>query len=119
MSPLDIIYSWQAILCAVACVGVTEAIKTTIDVRIGAAARKRSAILSRLVLPMLPIWVGALYAVAIPMHPEALGAYLEAQGVDGWPRIVSLAAWGGACGQFSTWIYDRAERLIKANGGQR
>lgn len=119
MNPIDILYSWQAILCAVACVGITEAIKTAIDVRIGSAARKRSAILSRLVLPMLPIWVGALYAVAIPMHPEALGAYLEAQGVEGWARLVSLGAWGAACGQFSTWIYDRAERLIKANGGQR
>lgn len=112
-SPLDLIFSWQAILCATACVGITQLAKTSIDVAIGAEKRKRSRALSLFILPMLPIWIGATYALLVPMAPDVLTQHLDAQSVEGWPRALSLAAWGGACGQFSTYVYERVERLIK------
>lgn len=117
-SPLDLLFSWQAILCAAACVGITQLVKTSIDVAIGASRRKRSRALSLFVLPMLPIWIGAAYALAIPMHPEVLGQYLTTQAIEGWPRALSLAAWGGACGQFSTYVYERVERTLATGVGR-
>lgn len=112
-SPLDLLFSWQAILCAVACAGITQAVKASIDVATGPERRKASKVLSQLVLPMLPIWIGAAYAVLVPMAPDVLTQHLDAHEIDGWQRWLSLAAWGGACGQFSTYVYERVERLIK------
>jgi hypothetical protein len=114
--PLELLYSWQALLCAVACVGVTSMVKTAIDIRIGADRRKRSKVLSQLVLPMTPIWIGAAYAMAVPLHPEVLDAYLTAKGLDSFPRLAALCAWGGACGQFATYSYERVEGLIRTGG---
>lgn len=118
MNPLDILYSWQALICASACVGVTQLAKRTLDVRIGEEARKASRLLTVLVLPTMPIAVGALYAVAVPMHPDALGAYLEAQGIDGGARALSLASWGAACGQFAVYVYERIERTLSTGVGR-
>lgn len=113
MNPIEILYSWQALLCASACVGVTQLVKRALDVRLGEEARKASRLLSVLALPTLPIVVGALYALAVPMAPEALTAYLDAHGIEEADRALSLAAWGAACGQFSTWTYERAERWMR------
>lgn len=114
MNPLDILYSWPALLCVSACIGVTQAAKRALDVRLGEEARKASRPLSVFVLPTLPVAVGALYAVAVPLHPDALVAYLAEHGLDGWEETLSLAAWGAACGQFSTFLYERVERLARA-----
>jgi len=117
-SPLDLIFSWQAILCATACVGITQLAKTSIDVAIGAEKRKRSRALSLFVLPMMPIWIGATYALLVPMAPDVLTQHLDAHEIDGWQRWLSLAAWGGACGQFSTYVYERVERTLKTGVGR-
>lgn len=112
-NPIELLYSWQALLCAVACVGITQAVKASIDVAIGPERRKASKVLSQLVLPMAPIWVGVLYAIVVPLQPEVLDEYLTAKGPNVWARLAGLAAWGGACGQFSTYLYERVERLIR------
>lgn len=117
--PTELLYSWQAILCAVSCVALSGLVKRSVDARIGAEARRANAFLSDVVIPTIPLCVGAAYAIVVPMHPEVLTAYIADHELVGFSRIVSLASWGAACGQFSAWIYDRTEKWIKGTAGQR
>lgn len=130
MNPLDLLYSWQAVLIAIAATGVTQLIKTVLDVvwghkdaqptptvkdakKVGEARRKRSLIVNRLVLPMAPIWTGALMASVIPIRPEALVEYITAQHIEGWGRILVFAAWGAACGQFADYGFSKVKAALQ------
>lgn len=141
MNPIEILYSWQAVLVAVAATGCTQLVKTVIDIWWGARAikngslpppppkeqgpgpyrtasppprkvghdlRKRSVIVNRLVLPMTPILVGALFAVLVPARPDVINTYVEAHAV-GWTKYLIFAAWGAACGQFADYLWSKVK----------
>lgn len=135
MNPLELLYSWQALLIAVAATGITQLVKTVIDIawghkdaeptpttkdakRVGEARRKRSVIVNRLVLPMTPIWTGALMAVLIPIRPEAITEYVEAQHIEGWARLLVFAAWGAACGQFADYGFNKIKATLRDAGSR-
>jgi hypothetical protein len=109
MNPLDLIYCWQALLVAVACVGITQLAKTLIDSTMGKERRKDSVVLTRFVLPMMPIVVGVLVAVLIPVRPEVLIDYVSARVNNTWGELSTYALWGGACGQFADYTFTKAK----------
>ena len=112
-SPLELLYSWQAILVAFACSGLTQFVVTCIDVRIGKEQRKRNVVLTRFVCPMLPIVIGFCFAAAIPIWPEALREYVETVvGADSAMRYVIYGSWGAACGQVADHVRTKARRAL-------
>ena len=130
MNPLDLLYSWQAVLVAIAATGVTQLIKTAVDVvwghkdatptptvqdakRVGEQRRKRSLIINRLVLPMAPIWTGALMAALIPVRPEAIVEDVTAQHIEGFSRTLVFSAWGAACGQFADYGFSKVKAALQ------
>lgn len=119
---LNLFYSWQAILVTVACVGVTQLVKTIIDVVIArrrstnrksaASLRHQSMVLNRIILPLLPILVGFVVGMLVPFRPEVLTTYVEAKITDFWTAQLSYGFWGAACGQFSGFVYDKVRELL-------
>jgi len=135
MNPLELLYSWQALLIAVAATGITQLVKTVIDIvwghkdaqptptakdakRVGEALRKRSVIVNRLVLPMTPIWTGALMAVLIPIRPEVVTEYVTTQHIEGFGRLLVFAAWGAACGQFADYGFNKIKATLRDAGSR-
>ena len=135
MNPLELLYSWQALLIAVAATGITQLVKTVIDIawghkdaeptpttkdalRVGEARRKRSVVVNRLVLPMTPIWTGALMAILVPIRPEAVMEYVTSQNIEGVGRLLVFAAWGAACGQFADYGFNKIKATLRDAGSR-
>lgn len=113
MGPLEILYGWEAMLCAIVCSGVTQLVKTIFDITITQPKRRASLWINRVVMPLIPILTGAIYATVVPFLPDVLTAWFVENDVAQWQHIVGKAIWGGACGQFSTFLYDRVKRTMR------
>lgn len=145
MGPLELMYSWQALLCAAAAFGVTQIVKRIIDVVYekklveserkkirqkakeqgvyraapkdkeptdGQLKRRVNPVVNRIVLPVVPVVIGAVYAVGVPLRPEVLIEYVESHLSGAWPYM-GYAGWGAACGQFSTMLFDKLKDMLK------
>lgn len=134
MNPIDVFYSWQSLLLAVAVSGIVQAVKTGIDTvygtssarrssdapgtkahHVGKELRKSNALITRGLLPLLPILIGAVLAVLVPLHPEILTAYAEGKG--GGRDWTIYALWGAAIGQFADYIYQQIKRNLPGRFG--
>ena len=130
-NPLDLVYSWQALLVVVVANGLTQLVKTLLDIywgqtapeetptvkdaaRVGAAIRRKKLIVNRVGLPTLTVVTGALTAIVVPMRPEALIQYVAAQSITGWGAYAIYGAWGAACGQFASYVFDRVKEFLTA-----
>lgn len=114
MGPLELLYGWQALLCASACIGLTKLIKAIIDLSLSKEKRRANPWLNALVLPMVPVVLGAIYAVAIPLRPEVLLAYTKSQELEGFLLYLAYAGWGAACGQFATTLHGKLKDFLQA-----
>jgi hypothetical protein len=131
-NPLELLYSWQAMLVAIAATGITQLVKTILDVlygrgsspanlvesaKAGAATRKRTLLINRFVLPMTPIVVGAVMAMVVPVRPDPVLAYVATHGITGVGKFMVYAAWGAACGQFASHLFDKIKGLLPSGTG--
>lgn len=108
LGPLSILYCWQSCLLAVGVSSVTHGVKRILDVLVGGKeARQKKLIVNRIVLPATPILLGALGAMVVPIHPDALTAYITARGLSTFESLLCLAAYGGAVGQFADYFWHR------------
>ncbi len=131
-NPVEILYSWQALLVAITAAGLTQLIKTIYDIVVGQMAAKRAAAagtkpmkmgkakrqsnpwLNRIVFPIVPIVLGALIGAFVPLRPEVLVEYVGAH-VEHWFWQHSVyALWGAACGQFADYVFSKAKAMVRA-----
>ena len=134
MNPIEILYSWQAVLVACAATGLTQLVKVIIDVRrghadptptptvrdmakVGKDLREGDEILNRIVLPSLPILFGVLTAVIVPARPDPITSYVTDHHVAGIGAYLIFAAWGAACGQFADYIFVKVKGVMSALAG--
>lgn len=144
--PLEILYSPQALVCAVIATIITQAFKALMDVAWGRAIERATAdmgpaaplpppkqgpyrslteikaigkqqraphwVLNQLLLPVVPVAVGIVYAWVVPYRPESLEAYMVNHHLVGTAWWLVVGAWGAVCGQFSVFVFDRAKNLI-------
>ncbi len=134
MNPIDVFYSWQSLLLAVAVSGIVQAVKTGIDTvygtsparrstdlpgvkahHVGKELRKSNALITRGLLPLLPILVGALLATLVPLRPDILTNYAEDK--SGGRDWTIYALWGAAIGQFADYIYQQIKRNLPGRFG--
>lgn len=125
MNPIDVFYSWQSLVLAIAVAGTVQAIKKGIDTIYGVAParrqsktskahvvgreiRKSNLLLTRGLLPLLPLLMGALLASTVPLHPDILAVYAEGKGGNRDWTIYAL--WGAAIGQFADYLYQQIKR---------
>lgn len=135
MGPLELMYSWQALACAAASVGVTRLVKTiiglvylqrerkramkgpgpyrTAEVKEAAKeARQANVWVTRVALPLTAIVTGAVYALLVPLRPEVLIEYVS-EHLSGFWVYMAYLGWGGACGQFSTALHEKLKSFLK------
>jgi len=112
MEPLQLIYSWQAICVAAAASGLTHLIKTVLDLRMGQEARRANLVLTRLVLPMVPILAGALTALVIPVRPDFLYTYIHANVPTKVGAYSAFGLWGGVCGMFADYTFTKVKSFM-------
>ena len=99
--PLALFYSLESILLALSVAGLTQIVKGTIP---------RGPKVDRIVLPMIPILLGAVLAVVVPIRPTVLVAWAGVH-KHGW---TVYALWGIAIGQFADYLYQRVKRVLDA-----
>lgn len=112
MNPLDLLYGAPAVLAAATVIGVTKLITAILDATMGVEKRKANHVLSKVVLPATVVALGAVYGMLVPYRPESLVTFAESSDHGAWVYL-AFAAWGGAVGQFSSYIYDRAMDVVR------
>jgi hypothetical protein len=129
VGPLEILFSWQALLVVSGAVGLTQLVKTVYDVRMGQASpidtptlrtaakvgkalRKGNVWMDRFVLPMCPIVFGACLAMLIPARPDPVVDYVKAHEI-GKSSMLIYAAWGAVCGQFADYLFAKVKTALK------
>jgi hypothetical protein len=113
--PLEILFSWQALLVAITVAGLVRFIKAIIDAVKGSEWRKARKWIELFLLPSLAVFLGALTAVIVPLHPDVMTEYLDkVPEAQQWAIPAVYALWGAACGQFSSYTYDRVVAVLRA-----
>lgn len=135
-NPVEILYSWQALIVAITAAGLTQLVKTIYDIVIGQMAAKRAAQekatyrdkpmkvgkavrqsspwLNRVVFPIIPILLGALIGALVPLRPEVLVEYASTHIEDWFWQHTVFALWGAACGQFADYVFSKAKAMVRA-----
>jgi hypothetical protein len=108
-NPLELAYAWQALLLAGIVMGLTQFIKTVIDVRMGKERRKKTPWISQVLLPALNPTLGFLGAMLIPARPEILITYVAAHCPELWQELLVFGSWGAMVGQFGDYIFSKAK----------
>lgn len=114
--PLELMYSWQALLLALSISGTMQFIKTLLDIQMGKPKREAHVWLNRIWLPALTILLGACYANFIPLRPSILTEYIKLQDETWteWNTAVMYAVWGGSVGQFADYAYTKFKKILEA-----
>lgn len=112
--PLEVLLCWQTIVFAFVVVAATHGVKAVIDAirESKAPGTPRGIILQRVVLPAVPLVVGALLAPVLPMYPDVLHDYIATHAFTGFNKVAVLAAYGLCVGQFSAYLWDRYSGLM-------
>lgn len=136
-NPLDLIYSWQALLVAGVGVAAAQLVKTSVDIvwghvdvakngggthgpmvkiQVGKKRRQSNPWVTRVFVPAIPLLACAVFVTLIPVHPPVLDLYIEAMDhkhhMPGWQQSGLVMSWGTLCGQFSSYIFDRTKETI-------
>ncbi len=112
LGPISVLYCWQSLLLAFGVSATTNYVKQAIDWKLGGKdARANKIFVNRVILPALPLILGALGGLFVPIHPDALTLYLTEHAVTGTKYYIALAAYGGAVGQFSDYVWHRYSGL--------
>jgi len=115
MGALEMFLSWQALVLAVAVVTVSGGIKALVDTAWpgGAAARRKNKWVTRLVLPAVPLILGFVAGMVIPIRPEAVAEYV-AEHVDGGWAWMAYGGWGLAAGGVAgDYLYSKFKDFLK------
>lgn len=113
-NPIELLYSWQALLLAGLVMGLTQFIKTVIDLKISKEARKNNPVLNTLIMPALNPLFGFLIAMVIPARPEVLIEYATTHVLVQWESLLVFGAWGAAVGQFADYIFSKVKTAMSA-----
>lgn len=95
----------------------TQLVKTIVDTAMGkdddgVPKRKKNVWLNRLVFPAVPVVLGILIAVFVPMRPTFLIDFVN-EYVTGFSSTMVYGAYGAIVGQFSDYGYTKAKKFLE------
>lgn len=79
---------------------------------VGRQKRKGRVFVNRVLFPALPIVLGSVAATLVPVHPEALLAYISAHVTEGQEWLV-FSSWGGVVGAFADYLYSKVKAAMQ------
>lgn len=106
---------WEAGAVAVLVGGTVEAVKRGLDWRVGRDRRENARAL-RLAISMLPIVLGAVIAMIVPIRPAWLTEYVRKLPSG---RLGVFAVWGATIGLFSGFAYGAARQFVGRRAAER
>lgn len=110
MDGLEMFLSWQALVGAAIVITVTGGVKAVINLAF--KGWKDNRIMARIVMPAMPLVLGALGGALIPVRPEAVVEYV-AEHTSGFSSTLAYAAWGFvAFGVAGAWLFDRFKDFL-------
>lgn len=112
-NPIEIFYCWQALVVALMVYMLTQLVKTILPIVYNPKTEKGKTLLKRAIMPSIPPILGFLGSALLPLHPEVLNAYVDAN-VHVWvEKALIFGAWGAAVGQFADYIYSKISKFLK------
>ena len=127
MNPLEILYSWQSLFLAIVIAGITQSVKHGVDIylesrqgdspdrKTGREIRQQNALVNNTLLPLFPLFLGALFGAFLPIQPEPLVLYVTTH----HSSSAVYAMWGASVGQFADYIFQRAKKLLEVTTAAR
>jgi hypothetical protein len=124
LGPLNVFICWQTILFSIGISLISGGIKSTIDyfigksylkeeldgneteVSVGKEIRKSSRFLTRVLMPSVPLLIGAILALFVPLIPDLLVAYIKTV-KNGW---LVLMFYGATCGVVADYVYNHYKK---------
>lgn len=114
LGPISAIICWQSIILAMVVVTLTHGVKKALDSAMGGAeAREKVKFVDNLVLPAIPIVLGAVLAMVLPLTPDLIAAWVVDHALSKLNRLLVLASFGVVVGQFSDYAFHRISGLLE------
>jgi hypothetical protein len=118
--PASIVLSWQSAIDSIAIVAVVSVVKRFMEAVVGGKEKRKKNRWFTLILTALPIILGVLMAIFVPIRPAWLESYARLKAQN--PNIV-YGTWGICVGLLSGSVYHQIIRRIfphdeNSNNGQ-
>lgn len=109
LGPLNIFICWESIALAAGVHVGTRSMKSAL--LLTAKTPRSIAIRRHIVMPCIPLILGAIAAVIFPLHPPWLELYIEENSIE-QPLLIYFC-YGGMIGVFADYIHQRIAGTIK------
>ena len=119
LGPLNVFICWQTILFSIGIALASHGIKTIMDLiighysgadheksKIGKDIRKNSKLITGILVPSIPLVVGSLLALFVPLTPDVLVTYVKGL-KNGW---LVLMFYGATCGVVADYVYNHYKK---------
>lgn len=114
LGPISAIICWQSIILAMVVVTLTHGVKKALDSAMGGAeAREKVKFVDNLVLPAIPIVLGCVLAMVLPLTPDLIAAWIVEHALSQGKRLLVLGSFGIVTGQFSDYAFHRISGLLE------
>ena len=127
MNPIEILWCWQSLIVALAAAGMTQFVKTAVDIfwgkvapdpttslkdmeEVGKTRRKANIALNRLIFPSLPVLFGALLAMFV-LRGDIVAEYV-ARTPSRWDDYSIYAVWGGSVGMYADYVVSKVKDVL-------
>lgn len=126
-NPIEILWCWQALIVSLVAAGMTQFVKTAVDIfwgkvapnptttlkdmaEVGKIRRKANIALNRLIFPSLPVFFGALLAMFV-LRGDIVAEYVV-KTHSRWDDFTIFAAWGGSVGMFADYGVSKVKDIL-------
>lgn len=109
LGPLSFLYSWESLLLSVIIYSVTRSVKHGVLI-ISKTREIENRWVRYVLFPLVPLVVGSIVCVLIPIHPQQIKDYAAGSGVN---KNLFFMAYGAALGQFADYLHHRIRGILK------
>ena len=118
MGALEMFMSWQAVTLAVIVVTLSGGVKALVDTAWpgGKEARRGNRWVTRLVLPAMPLVLGFVAGVFVPLRPVAVVEFVITHADPDW-HWLGYGGWGFVAGGVAgDYLYSKFKSFLRHSG---
>lgn len=109
LGPLEVFLCWESVALSAGVHVGTRAIKSALLLL--AKTPKAEAWIKHVILPCVPLFLGAFAAMVLPIHPVWLTDYIEREEIT--DTLGLFFCYGGMIGTFADYIHQRIAGTLK------
>ena len=115
LGPLNVFFCWESVALAAGVHVCTRAIKSALFLVF--KEPRQQLWVKHVVMPVVPLLLGACAAVIFPLHPAWLTDYMEQEEIT--QSYALFFCYGGMIGVFADYIHQRISSAFKLREGIR